>query len=275
MTGKPVELLWVKGSGGDLGTLTEQEPGGAAAGPAALPGRRLPGRGPGGRDGRRVRLLPARQGRRRPVDRHRDARPGRRRARRPPAPGFRDRAGHRRRRGRADPQGVRRPGGRGCRGGAPVSSSGWTSPRSRRRTRRPSAASSAGTASPPGATRQREAEANSLEIIRTAEQFLADNGTAEPFGPVVPGFEAAARGGAAGQGRRDRPDDPRASPPRTGRRSGTTPTPTWCWNSCPGRSWPRWPSWARPARTISCAPRSSRWSSTCPRPRRWRRSWPG
>jgi rhamnulose-1-phosphate aldolase/alcohol dehydrogenase len=35
-----------------------------------------------------------------------------------------------------------------------------------------------------------EAEANSLDIIRTAEKFLADNGAAEPFGPVVPGFEA-------------------------------------------------------------------------------------
>src|SRR6478752_4986852 len=35
-----------------------------------------------------------------------------------------------------------------------------------------------------------EAEQNSLEIIRTAETFLADNGTAEPFGAVVPGYEA-------------------------------------------------------------------------------------
>jgi rhamnulose-1-phosphate aldolase/alcohol dehydrogenase len=34
-----------------------------------------------------------------------------------------------------------------------------------------------------------QAEANSLEIIRTAEQFLADRGTAEPFGAVVPGYE--------------------------------------------------------------------------------------
>ncbi|MET7281834.1 bifunctional aldolase/short-chain dehydrogenase [Kribbella sp. NPDC005582] len=34
-----------------------------------------------------------------------------------------------------------------------------------------------------------ECEANSLEIIRTAEQFLADRGIAEPFGPVVEGFE--------------------------------------------------------------------------------------
>ena len=61
----------------------------AAAGPAAGAGRRLPGRRPRGRDGRRVRLLPARQGRRRAVHRHRHARPGRRGARGPPAPGRR------------------------------------------------------------------------------------------------------------------------------------------------------------------------------------------
>jgi rhamnulose-1-phosphate aldolase/alcohol dehydrogenase len=35
-----------------------------------------------------------------------------------------------------------------------------------------------------------QAEQNSLEIIRTAEQFLADNGIAEPFGAVVPGYQA-------------------------------------------------------------------------------------
>jgi rhamnose utilization protein RhaD (predicted bifunctional aldolase and dehydrogenase) len=35
-----VELLWVKGSGGDLGTLTEQEL-------AMLPGRRIPTEIPG------------------------------------------------------------------------------------------------------------------------------------------------------------------------------------------------------------------------------------
>src|SRR5215217_903134 len=40
-----------------------------------------------------------------------------------------------------------------------------------------------------GATSE-ECEANSLEIIRTAERFLAERGTAEPFGAVVPGFEA-------------------------------------------------------------------------------------
>ena len=65
----------------------------------------------------------------------------------------------------------------------------------------------------------------------------------------------AAGGGAAGEGRGPGPDDPRASRRRTGRRSGTTPTPRWCWSSCPGRNSPRWRSWARPARIISCGPR--------------------
>jgi rhamnulose-1-phosphate aldolase/alcohol dehydrogenase len=40
-----------------------------------------------------------------------------------------------------------------------------------------------------GATSE-ECEANSLEIIRTAQAFLDDRGVAEPFGAVVPGFEA-------------------------------------------------------------------------------------
>ncbi|MEU0468974.1 bifunctional aldolase/short-chain dehydrogenase [Amycolatopsis sp. NPDC006131] len=34
-----------------------------------------------------------------------------------------------------------------------------------------------------------ECRRNSLEIIRTAEKFLAERGSAEPFGAVVPGFE--------------------------------------------------------------------------------------
>ncbi len=45
VTGEDVDLLWVKGSGGDLGTLTAVRPGRAAAGPDARPRRRLPGRG--------------------------------------------------------------------------------------------------------------------------------------------------------------------------------------------------------------------------------------
>jgi len=39
-------------------------------------------------------------------------------------------------------------------------------------------------------TTSAECESRSLEIIRTAEQFLLERGKAEPFGSVVPGFEA-------------------------------------------------------------------------------------
>ncbi|TQC43885.1 bifunctional aldolase/short-chain dehydrogenase [Rhodococcus sp. WS4] len=35
-----------------------------------------------------------------------------------------------------------------------------------------------------------ECEQRSLEIIRTAEQFIVDNGRAEPFGPAIAGYEA-------------------------------------------------------------------------------------
>ncbi|MEU0809868.1 bifunctional aldolase/short-chain dehydrogenase [Streptomyces sp. NPDC005970] len=34
-----------------------------------------------------------------------------------------------------------------------------------------------------------ECEANSLRIIRTAERFLAERGKADPFGPAIPGYE--------------------------------------------------------------------------------------
>jgi rhamnulose-1-phosphate aldolase/alcohol dehydrogenase len=39
-----------------------------------------------------------------------------------------------------------------------------------------------------------QAEANSLDIIRTAERFLAERGKPEPFGAVVPGFEPLPEG---------------------------------------------------------------------------------
>ncbi|WP_329072258.1 bifunctional aldolase/short-chain dehydrogenase [Streptomyces sp. NBC_01429] len=42
-----------------------------------------------------------------------------------------------------------------------------------------------------GATSE-ECEANSLHIIRTAEAFLAERGAPEPFGPVLPGYEPLA-----------------------------------------------------------------------------------
>ncbi|MFF9488790.1 bifunctional aldolase/short-chain dehydrogenase [Streptomyces sp. NPDC014676] len=44
-----------------------------------------------------------------------------------------------------------------------------------------------------------ECERNSLHIIRTAEEFLAERGRPEPFGPVIEGYEAL-----SGQERRER-----------------------------------------------------------------------
>ncbi|MFF1418529.1 bifunctional aldolase/short-chain dehydrogenase [Streptomyces sp. NPDC058280] len=44
-----------------------------------------------------------------------------------------------------------------------------------------------------GATSQ-ECERNSLHIIRTAEAFLTERGRAEPFGPVLPGYEPLPEG---------------------------------------------------------------------------------
>ena len=86
----------------------------AAPGPHARARGRVPGPRPRGRDGRRVRLLPARQGRRGAVDRHGDARTGGCRARRPPAPrlGHRDRDVEGRR--EADEEDLRQQGGVGA-----------------------------------------------------------------------------------------------------------------------------------------------------------------
>jgi len=49
-----------------------------------------------------------------------------------------------------------------------------------------------------GATSE-ECEARSIEIIRTAERFLAERGRADPFGPVIDGYQAL-----PGQARRER-----------------------------------------------------------------------
>ena len=102
VTGRPAELLWVKGSGGDLGTLTEA--GLAVLRLAAL--RDLAGVYPGvEREDEMVAAFDfCAFGKRRggAVDRHRDARPGRGRARGPPAPGRRDRVRDREARGGAD-----------------------------------------------------------------------------------------------------------------------------------------------------------------------------
>ncbi len=76
-------------------------------------------------------------------------------------------------------------------------------------TRRRSAASSAATASPPGARPATESEQNSLWIIDTAAAYIAEHSKAEPFGAGPRRVRRAARGRAPRQGRRARADHPR------------------------------------------------------------------
>ena len=241
-------------------------PGGAAAGPAARAGRRLPGRRPRGRDGRRVRLLPARQGRRRAVDRHRHARAGRRRARRPPAPGLRHRDRDRRRRRGADRGDLRRQG----RVGAVAAARVPARPGHRRdqgsRTRRPIGCILGGhgitawgdtIGGVRGATRCGSSD-TAEALHRRARQGRAVRPGRSPATRPLPEDERRARAAAlAPTIRAHRLDGPAAGRPlhRLRRRAGL-----------PGRapSTRGWPRWAPPARTTSCAPRSSRWSSTCP-----------
>ncbi len=125
-------------------------------------------------------------------------------------------------------------------------------------------ASSAATASPPGARPRRSAKRNSLHIIRTAEAFLTERGRAEPFGPVLPRYDAAAGGRAPGAGRRAGPGDPRPRLP--GPAAGRPLHRLRGRAGLPGArpSTPGSRRWAPPARTTSCAPRSARWSWTCP-----------
>ena len=53
-------------------------------------------------------------------------------------------------------------------------------------------------------------EAGSLEIIDTAARFIAERGRAEPFGPLLEGYRAAGRGRAPGARRRPAADRARA-----------------------------------------------------------------
>ena len=90
-----------------------------------------------------------------------------------------------------------------------------------------------------------------------------------PFGARLQEVRAAGPGRSGGPG----PPSSRrccgASRRRTGRWSATSPTTRWCWTSWPRGTTRGWPSSGPAARTTSCAPRSSRWCSTCRRARRW------
>ena len=85
-----------------------------------------------------------------------------------------------------------------------------------------------------GATSE-ECEANSLAIIAAAQQYLEEHGAPEPFGPVIPGYEPLpARSGRPGPRRWRR--SCAAWPRPTGPRSGTSPTARPCWTSRPGEA---------------------------------------
>ena len=109
-----------------------------------------------------------------------------------------------------------------------------------------------------------ECEANSLEIIRTAERFLAERGKAEPFGPVVPGFEALpeaerrARAAALAPVIRGLASTDK---PQVGHFTDSDVVLEFLSRESARPSWPRW---APRARTTSCAPRCARWCWTCP-----------
>ena len=124
-----------------------------------------------------------------------------------------------------------------------------------------------------GATSE-EAETNSLWIIEQAEKYIAEHGRPEPFGPKLPGYaalpETARRARAAalapvlrGLASSDKPS------------SGTSATTPPSWTSSKAPNTPGWVRWAPRARTISCAPRSNRWSWTSRRMPRSRSPWPG
>ena len=272
VTGEPVELLWVKGSGGDLGTLTE-------AGLAVLRLDRLralvdvyPGveredemvaafdyclHGKGGAapsiDTAMHGLVDAAH-----VDHlHPDS-----------GIAFATAAD-----GEALTQRVlRRPGRLGAVAAARASSSASTSPRSRR-DHPPAIGAILGGH---GITAWGETSRGVRgELARDHPDrravHRASTAEPEPFGAVVDGLRAAAGRRAPRAGGRARCRSSAGSPRRTGRRSATSPTPRSSSTSWPARSIRGSPRSAPRAPTTSCGPRSGRWCSTCRRRRRSRR----
>ena len=84
-----------------------------------------------------------------------------------------------------------------------------------------------------------EAEANSLWIIQTAADYIAAKAVPSRSARAIAGERAAARGGAACEGSRARSARPRPSPPPTGCRSATSPTRTSCSTSSASSEHPR------------------------------------
>ena len=270
-TGEPVELLWVKGSGGDLGTLTE-------AGLAVLRLDRLRGLVdvyPGvEREDEMVAAfdycLHGRGGAAPSID---TAMHGLRRAgpRRSPAPGLRDRPRDGRRRRGADPPMLRRPRGLG-----PVAASRVPArPRHRRDPARPTRGDRRDPRRPRdhglGRRPRRRARRTPSTSSGPRSGSSRTKGGRSRSAPACPSYDAAARrpSGAtraaalfplAARPRLDGPAPGRAL--HRQRRRPRLPRP-----ARPIRGSPRS---GRRAPTTSCGRRSGRWSSTCRRRRRSR-----
>ena len=189
VTGEEVELLWVKGSGGDLGTLT-------GAGLAVLRLDRLRALATCTRawsartrwSRRSTTACTARAGRPRPSTPRCTGWSSR--ARRSPAPGLRHRAGHGGRRGELTARVLRRQGGVGAvaparvRAGPGHRRDQGGAPAGHRR------ACWAGTVSPPGATPARSAKPTHCGSSAPPSEFLAERGGPSRSAPVVAGCEA-------------------------------------------------------------------------------------
>ncbi len=229
---------------------------GAAPRPHARPRRRLPRPRPRGRDGRRVRLLPARQGRRRPLDRHGHARARRCRARRPSASRLRHRDRDRRGRRGADRDDLRREGRLGA----------VAAPRlpARSRHRRDQGEEPAGDRLHPRRPRHhrvgRHVGGGRGELAVDHRHGCRLHRRARQGRPVRRHRASASRRCPRPSGASARPLSPApsaASPRPTGRWSATSPTPMSCSTSSPPSAPPSSRPSARAAPITSCAPRSS------------------
>ena len=133
-------------------------------------------------------------------------------------------------------------------------------------TRGRSASSSAGTASPPGARPPTSARRTRSRSSGRPSGTSPSTGGPSRSGRSIAGLRAAARGRAPRPGGRPAAAHPR---PRLDRPAAGRPlhrratSSSTSWRAPSTRAWPRW---ARPAPTTSCGPRSGRWSSTCRRP---------
>ena len=122
-----------------------------------------------------------------------------------------------------------------------------------------------------------EVEERSLRIIREAAAYLVEKSVDRAVRSGRRHPDRTARGRPPEPGRRPLPPPARSRLRATAVRSATTPTATWCSTSSPARRRTTWCTWGPAVPTTSCAPRCARSSSTPHRTLRSTRSargWP-